>query len=56
MKLGDIVQLKAYKNMAGKVTAIDDMDRVTIHLQDTGVEILVAMCYVEVIEEAEVEE
>ena len=41
MKLGDIVYLKSYKSMVGEVLKIDDNDRVTLSLCDTGMEITV---------------
>ena len=41
MKQGDIVYIKAYKSMMGEIKEIDDMDRVTILLCDTGLEVRV---------------
>ncbi len=41
MKIGDIVYLKSYKSMVGEVCKIDDMDRATLSLCDTGMEITV---------------
>lgn len=48
MKLGDIVYLKSYKSMVGEVLKIDDNDRVTLSLCDTGMEITIDMYEVEV--------
>lgn len=44
MGIGDIVSIKQYSSMVGVVTAIDDMDRVTVRLCDTDLEIIVDMC------------
>ena len=43
MKIGDIVYLNAYKSIVGEVKAIDDRDKVTLSLCDTGLEIVVDM-------------
>lgn len=44
MKIDDIVTLKKYPQMLGAVTAIDELDRATIKLCDTGLELCVAIC------------
>lgn len=43
MTVGNIVVVKSDKRLLGEVLAIDDMDRVTVKLCDTGVEILVSI-------------
>lgn len=47
MKLGDIVYLKSYKSVMGEVKNIDEFDRVTLSLCDTGMKIIVDMCDIE---------
>ena len=44
MGIGDVVSIKQYSNMLGVVTAIDDNDKVTIRMCDTGLALTVAMC------------
>ena len=44
MGIGDIVCIKQYSSMLGKVTAIDDKDKVTLCLCDTGITLIVDMC------------
>ena len=41
MKIGDIVYIKAYKDMVGEVKAIDDYDRVCVDLYGTNLQIWV---------------
>lgn len=48
MKVGDIVYLKTYKSMVGEVKAIDDKDKVTLSLCDTGLEITVDITELEI--------
>lgn len=43
MKIGDITYLKSYPSVIGEIKAIDDMDKVTLVLCDTGLEIIVHM-------------
>ena len=52
MKIGDIVEAKNDSRIFGEVTAIDDWDRATVKLNVSGVEVLVAICDLEVIGEA----
>lgn len=44
MRIGDIVVAKGDNRLLGEVIAIDDMDRATVKLNDSGVEVLVDLC------------
>lgn len=44
MRIDDVVVVKRDSRLLGVVTAIDDFDRVTVKLNDSGVEISVDMC------------
>ena len=48
MTIGDVVAIKGDSRILGEITAIDDFDRVTVKLNDSGVEIAVwldNLCY-----------
>lgn len=44
MQIGDIVVAKGDNRLLGEVIAIDEMDRATVKLNDSGVEVLVDLC------------
>lgn len=44
MKIGDIVYLKKENSCMGKITAIDEMDRATLSLCNSGTQIIVDLC------------
>lgn len=44
MRIGDIVVAKRDHRLLGEVIAIDDWDRATVKLNESGVEVLVDMC------------
>ncbi len=44
MQIGNVVVVKNDNRLIGEVISIDDMDRATIKLCDTGVELLVDIC------------
>ena len=44
MRIGDIVVAKRDNRLLGEVTAIDDYDRATVKLNESGVEVLVDLC------------
>ena len=44
MRIGDVVVAKKDNRLLGEVIAIDDMDRITVKLAHSGVEILVHAC------------
>jgi hypothetical protein len=44
MRIGDIVVAKGDNGLLGEVIAIDDMDRATVKLNDSGVEVLIDSC------------
>lgn len=44
MQIGNVVVVKSDNRLIGEVIAIDDMDRATIKLCDTGVELILDIC------------
>lgn len=44
MQIGDIVVVKGDNRLLGEIIAIDDADRATVKLNDSGVEAMVALC------------
>lgn len=44
MRIGDIAVAKGDNRLLGEVIAIDDYDRATVKLNDSGIEVLVDMC------------
>ncbi len=44
MRIGDIVVVKRDSRLLGEVIAIDDYDRATVKLNESGVEVLIDIC------------
>jgi len=43
-KIGDVVVAKRDDRLLGEVIAIDDMDRATVKLNESGVEVMLHIC------------
>lgn len=52
MQIGDIVVANRDNRLLGEVIAIDDWDRATVKLNDSGVEVLIHICDLTVVKEA----
>ena len=44
MQIGDVVVVKGDNRLLGEVIAVDDTDRATVKLNESGVEVLVDLC------------
>ena len=53
MRIGDIVVAKGDSRILGEVIAIDDWDRATVKLNESGVEVMLHLCDLTVVKEAE---
>lgn len=49
MKVGDIVVAKRDNRLLGEVIAIDDMDRATVRLKESGVAVMIHICDLSVV-------
>ena len=52
MRVGNVVVVKVDNGLLGEVIAIDDYDRATVKLNDSGAEIVIDLCYLEEAKEA----
>ena len=53
MKIGDIVVCKGDNRLVGEVIAIDDYDRATVILTESGIDVMIDIYYLAVVKEAE---
>ena len=52
MQIGDTVVAKRESMLQGEVIAIDDWDRATVKLNESGVEVMLHICDLKIVKEA----